>query len=139
MAHRQPSSVGGVGYGAERQRLHRGCTVDERYESALIEWAHTYNGYERLAGGAGDLWELVRPLHEEFERTGKIPEWAGVDLLRGWAFYLVRSHRHGGAYEPLYVEYPAVLAIVDAINRHPAARPEDRAPEPERGALASDV
>jgi len=53
-----------------------------------------------------------------------------VDLLRGWAFYLVRSHRHGGAYEPLYVEYPAVLAIVDAINRHAAARPEDRAPEP---------
>lgn len=132
MAHRQPSSVGGVGYGAERQRLHRGCTVDERYESALIEWAHTYNGYERLAGGPGDLWELVRPLHEEFERTGMIPEWAGVDLLRGWAFYLVRSHRHGGAYEPLYVEYPAVLAIVDAINRHPAARPEDRAPEPRK-------
>ena len=97
--------------------------MDERYESALIEWAHTYNGYERLAGGPGDLWELVRPLHEEFERTGMIPE---------WAFYLVRSHRHGGAYEPLYVEYPAVLAIVDAINRHPAARPEDRAPEPRK-------
>ncbi|WP_232715208.1 hypothetical protein [Gordonia metallireducens] len=98
------------------------------YELLLIEWAHTYNGYERLGGGPHKLAELVAPLRHEFESLGTIPEWAGVDLLRGWAFYLVRAHRHGGAYDPLMVEYPEIIAIVDAIDKHPATTDEDRPP-----------
>lgn len=106
--------------------------VDGQYEQQLIKWAHKYDGYKRLAGSPDQLWEVLKPVREEFERSGVIPEWAGIDLLRGWAFYLVRAHRHGGAWEPLCVEYPEFNAIVAAISNHPAARKSDRPPLPER-------
>jgi len=101
--------------------------MDDEYEYALVEWAHTYNGYQRLADSPEHLWEVVRPLDETFERSGEIPEWAGVDLLRGWVFYVVRAHRHGG-HGSLREEHPEFEAIVEAINRHPAASVEDRPP-----------
>jgi hypothetical protein len=100
---------------------------DDNYEYALIEWAHKYQAYERLAQTPELLWHLLQPLREAFERDGSIPDWAGVDLLRGWAFYLARAHRHG--YDPLCEEYPEFEAIVAAINGHPACRASDRAPE----------
>lgn len=103
--------------------------MNTSYDQLLIEWAHSYNGYERLAGdGPRNLYALTEPLQRAFDRDGTIPEWAGVDLLRGWAFYLARAHRHGGAYDDFSVEYPQVLAIVDAVNRHPYATDDDRAP-----------
>lgn len=97
-------------------------------ERMLIEWAHGYNGYERIANGPDLLRTTIRPVTDEYERTRTIPDWAGVDLLRAWAFYLVRVHRHSGGYEPLTEEYPEFLAIVDAIDRHPAATSRDRPP-----------
>jgi hypothetical protein len=102
---------------------------DDEYK--LIKWAHDYNGYARLARDPENLWRILQPVREEFERSGKIAEWAGVDLLRGWAFYLVRAHRHGG-HRPLHEEYPEFVFIVDAINRHPDARAADRSPQPQR-------
>ena len=106
--------------------------MDDSYEYALIKWAHKDKAYERLAHTPERLWDLLQPLREAFERDGSIPDWAGVDLLRGWAFYLVRAHRHGGGYDPLCKEYPEFEAIVAAINRHPACRGKDRAPERRR-------
>src|SRR4051812_9548985 len=97
-------------------------------EFALIEWAESFNGYERLAQSPEHLWKVLQPLREAFEQDGSIPEWAGVDLLRGWAFWLVRAHRFGGAYTPLRAEYPEFEAIVEAISRHPACPPRDRPP-----------
>ena len=105
--------------------------MDDSYEYALIEWACEYNAYERLAGSPNRLWDLLHPLRDAFERAGSIPDWAGVDLLRGWAFWLVRAHSHGG-YSPLCEEFPEIEAIVAAINRHPACRARDRAPERRR-------
>ncbi len=90
-------------------------------------WAHRYNGYARLAGGPQQLGAVVEPLRAEFESTGGIPDWAGVDLLRGWAFLLVRAHRHGG-YGPLIEEFPQIVAIADAVARHPGATEDDRPP-----------
>lgn len=81
------------------------------FDQLFIEWAHTYNGYERLAAGPGKLYELLAPLRHEFDQQGSVPDWAGIDLLRGWAFYLVRAHRHSGGYGPFTVEYPEVFAI----------------------------
>ncbi|HMS74960.1 hypothetical protein [Gordonia sp. (in: high G+C Gram-positive bacteria)] len=102
--------------------------MQDDYDQRLSEWARTYNGYERLAGGPSGLATLIEPLEREFEQSRRIPEWAGVELLRGWAFWLVRSHHHSG-YAPLSEEYPQILAIAETINRHPGCRDTDRAPK----------
>lgn len=93
-----------------------------------IVWAHTYSAYERLAGGDEGptaLARLLEPAWREFERTGRVPDWCGVDLLRGWAFYLTRADRFGGGYDlspggPKVREWQAVL---ERIAAHPSARP----------------
>ncbi|MBS9535504.1 hypothetical protein KIH27_18115 [Mycobacterium sp. M1] len=103
-------------------------TTDE-----MIRWAQFYDGYRRLAGGAPQLNEVLRPLRETFAATGAIPDWVGVDLLRGWAFLLVRvdTHREAGG-ATLGAEF---AAVVDAIDRHPAVFPRERSPLP-RGCAA---
>lgn len=98
-----------------------------------ISWAHTYNAYQRLAGGeAGPpaLARLLDPAWGEYKRTGRVPDWCGVDLLRGWAFYLTRQDRFGGGYDlteggAKVAEWEAVL---ERIASHPDGRPEDRPP-----------
>lgn len=92
----------------------------------MIRWAHFYDGYKRLARGAPQLAELLRPLRESLAVTGAIPDWAGVDLLRGWVFLLARVDTHraaGGA--SLGTEF---AAVVDAVDRHPGAFPRERSP-----------
>lgn len=101
--------------------------MDVHREQSLVEWAHEYNGYERLARDPSLLGDLMRTLQDEYRRTSEIPEWAGVDLLRGWAFFCVREHRFSG-YGPLSEEYPEFYAIVDALHRHPAATEAERPP-----------
>lgn len=101
--------------------------------SRQIEWAHLYNGYERLAGGEEGpqaLARLLEPAWREYQLRGRVPEWCGVDLLRGWAFYLTRADRHGGGYDlgeggGKVREWNAVL---ERIATHPGARREDRPP-----------
>lgn len=91
-----------------------------------IAWAHEYDGYARLAGSPADLAELIEPAREAYARAGRIPGWCGVDLLRGWAFYLVRADRHSGG-GTLRQEWRDVL---DALRRHPATTEADLPPEP---------
>ncbi|MGW8813004.1 hypothetical protein [Gordonia terrae] len=98
------------------------------YEVELIKWALRYNAYNRLATSSNQLLEVLQVLIQPYERDHQIPDWAGVDLLRGWAFYLVRWHRFSGTGRALWIEHPEILDIVEAINRHPAARKADRAP-----------
>lgn len=102
--------------------------VDDANEQALIEWAHTYNGYERIASSPEALNGIIQPLLREFNRTRKIPEWAGVDLLRGWAFYVARAHRFSGGWDPIWDEHPEFAAILDAIDAHPNSTGSDRPP-----------
>ncbi len=97
--------------------------MDYDHEFALARWAGQYNAYQRMA--SEHLYEILRPLREDFEATGEVPDWAGVDLLRAWAFILVRAHRHGGGYGPLGKDF---YAAVDAVLRHPAVRPDEKPP-----------
>lgn len=90
-------------------------------EQVLIDWAHSYNGYERIAASPEHLAAVIRPVADEYERRGMIPEWAGVDLLRAWAFYLARAHRFGDSGCPLAEELPQFTAIVSAIKSHSAS------------------
>jgi hypothetical protein len=92
---------------------------------AQIEWAHTYDGYRRLASSPEKLEKLLHSARNSFASRGRVPAWCGVDFLRGWAFYLVRADRHMGG-GSLTVEWDAVFA---AIVRHPDATTADRPPQ----------
>ncbi len=99
---------------------------------AELRWALEYNGYERFAGGIDAYHALLQPAMREYEATGRVPDWCGVDLLRGWAFYRQREHQMDGV-SPMARDWDAVL---DAIRRHPAALAGDLPPNP---ALEPDV
>lgn len=96
---------------------------------AELRWALGYNGYERFASShdGGDAYHrLLQPAMREYEATGRVPDWCGVDLLRAWAFYRQREHHMDGI-SPMAEDWDAVL---DAIRRHPAARASDLPPDP---------
>ncbi|CAB4934406.1 unannotated protein [freshwater metagenome] len=90
----------------------------------LVEWAHRYDGYARLAATPDALTELLDPARRAWLDTGGIPDWCGVDLLRGWMFWLARADYFGGS-DP---DEWAALAV--ALSRHPDAQPADRPPVP---------
>lgn len=56
---------------------------DDQLRNRQIAWAHTYDGYERLAGGPDDgpsaLARVLDPAFREFRDTGRVPIWWGVD------------------------------------------------------------
>jgi uracil-DNA glycosylase len=72
------------------------------------------------------LEELLRSARDSHAIRNVVPGWCGVDLLRGWAFYLVRADRHMGG-GTLDQEWQDVLT---ALRNHPDADAEDRPPPP---------
>jgi hypothetical protein len=91
-----------------------------------LEWVGGYNAYERLAGDSNGLYDhVLRPAIDEYQRTGRVPAWCGVDLLRGWAFYLHRADyfQGGGSLGREWID------VLEALRKHPAARGTDRPPE----------
>lgn len=99
------------------------------YGQQLADWALKYKAYERFSDNIDYLHRCIAPLDEEWERTRRVPVWAGPVVLRTWAFYCVRSH-HFDDWEPLLVAYPQVGAIAEAMRNHPAARKSDMPPPP---------
>lgn len=97
--------------------------MEELASYAEVEWAGTYDAYARLAATPEALWALIEPAHRHLRRTGEMPGWCGVDLLRGWAFLLTRPERPRG--EELGRDW---FAVLDAISAHPDARLEDLPP-----------
>jgi uracil-DNA glycosylase len=100
--------------------------MDDRRGRPHIDWAHTYDGYRRLAASPQKLERLLTPARNSFASHDVIPDWCGVDFLRGWAFYLARADRHVGD-DTLGPEWAAVL---QALTVHPDSRLEDRPPPP---------
>lgn len=103
----------------------RSGPADQATDAELM-WAHRYDGYARLASSPGDLEALLDPVRLGYDRTGRVPEWCGVDLLRGWCFYLARRDRFRGG-GTLGDEWRAVL---EALRHHPHATPADMPPDP---------
>ncbi len=98
--------------------------MPDRVPVAHLEWALTYDAYRRLASTPDKLERLLRSARKSFRAHGAVPDWCGVDLLRGWAFYLVRTdHQAGG--DTLGDDWQAVLG---ALANHPDAGPADRPP-----------
>ncbi len=98
----------------------------EDVTQAQIEWALTYDGYRRLASSPEKLEKVLRSARNSYVSRSAVPDWCGVDFLRGWAFYLVRAdyQRRGGT---LSEEWRAVL---HALRVHPNASEGDRPPRP---------
>lgn len=78
----------------------------------LIEFAHTYNGYE-LHGGMEGLTMLFDVVRDQWMQTRRLP--ANIDVLRACLFYAVRGHRHSGGYEP-FGQDPFVAALIESIR-----------------------
>ena len=95
-------------------------------EQDVVDWAHTYDAYQRLAASPFALDRLLAGVREAFATNGAVPDWCGVDLLRGWAFFLARADRQAGG-GTLGTEWAAVLG---ALVRHPDASARDRPPGP---------
>jgi hypothetical protein len=95
----------------------------DRGRQAQIEWAHTYDGFRRLAGSPEELARLLRGPRDSYATTRAVPAWCGVDLLRGWAFYLARADRQAGG-GTLDGEWGAVLrALAVRQDMAPGERP----------------
>ena len=58
--------------------------------------AQSYDAYERLVDSRMRLDTLLRPVRRAFAEEGRIPSWAGRDLLRAWAFALVKADEKAG-------------------------------------------
>ena len=109
-----------AGFSATPERT----SVADHATQAEIVWAMSYDGFERIANGPERLEEVFAPLREAYGRTGTVPEWCGVDLLRGWLFLLQRrDHIEGGG--ALASEWDAVI---DALRVHSGATGKDQPP-----------
>jgi hypothetical protein len=64
------------------------------FEEAL-EFAATYNAYHQIAGEPETLSAMYEPIRRVWQQTGEVPEWMGVDLLRGLLFLMFREDHFG--------------------------------------------
>jgi hypothetical protein len=87
----------------------------------ISSYAKTYDAYERWVGDLGQLSEMLRPIHEDFQISGEIAPNLGEDLLRAWLFVLVRQARFVGVMndEGVVVDDfkdPAITAILGRLR-----------------------
>jgi len=81
-----------VGHGIASDEIPEpGCSYEQ-----IIEFAATYDGYERIAASPERLGEVCEPIRKEWRQAGVLPDWPGIDLLRGLLFLMYREDRHGG-------------------------------------------
>jgi hypothetical protein len=89
-----------------------------------VEWALRYGSNGRIAATPNELHGVLASARDAYRATYKVPDWCGVELLRGWAFVLVAMDRAAGG-GTLGHEWRSVL---EAIRRHPAAKGADLPP-----------
>ncbi len=85
----------------------------------ILSFALTYHGYRRLAHDPNLLYGIVSPVLDDMRSGGGIPEWAGLDLLRGALFYLQRSTHHEGYVPPEGErQMRTLVAAIGRLARH---------------------
>jgi hypothetical protein len=95
---------------------------------AQLRWALRYNGLERLASGPVQLEGLLGSARDGFAATGDVPEWCGVDLLRGWAFWL-STFAIAADSRAVDVGFgDEWTAVLRRLTEHPGAHGVDRPP-----------
>lgn len=93
--------------------------------NGAIEWALSYNPYERLCRRPDLLDNIVGLLESHYSSTKSAPAWAGVDLLRAWAHALATEIPASGTNQPV-AKFTTVLS---AIDNHPATRSFELSPQ----------
>ena len=66
----------------------------------ILQFALTYNAYRRVARGVPELKAVVQPVLDELKRSGTVPGWAGVDMLRATLFFCQRAVHMNDDYGP---------------------------------------
>ena len=88
-------------------REHVGPTLDTLpaadcdFHDLLYFGSTDYDGYDRIADSPEALYGLYQPIREEWERSGQLPYWMGLDLLRGLLFLMAREDHMAG---PIFLE-----------------------------------
>ncbi|SVD94234.1 uncharacterized protein METZ01_LOCUS447088 [marine metagenome] len=62
-----------------------------------LEFAATYNAYNQIAAEPETLSAMYHPIREAWNKSARVPEWMGVDLLRGLLFLMYREDHFGYA------------------------------------------
>ena len=88
----------------------------------VIDFAATYDGYRGIAETPEGLTATYEPIRAEWRRTGMLPGWMGIDLLRGLLFLMYREDHFGSSMgylsEEEEVEYlEPFRQVVEAIRR----------------------
>lgn len=91
------------------------CIASDAPLDEVLRFAVTYNGYARLARDVGRLHDVVEPVLESLRERGAVPEWAGLDLLRGALFFLQRQTHHWGDVPPEEEAYMRTLVAAIAV------------------------
>ena len=58
----------------------------------ILEFAASYDGYRRIAESPETLSAVYQPIRMEWRRSGSLPDWVGIDLLRGFLFLMYREN-----------------------------------------------
>ena len=127
-----PNSVAGPVAGLESSPVEPPTSDPVRDPGAWLDWAGAYNAYERLAGTPQALAAVLAPARNEYQDSrGVVPEWAGVDLLRGWLFFLYREDRFtsGSLFrdsgDPVTLEWRRVYAAWQAKTQRTTSGPTE--------------
>ena len=97
------------------------CPGDDISLPELLQFALTYNGYQRLGDHPTHLHRVVRPVLAAIEKGERPPTWAGLDLLRGALFYIQRMTHHWGDVPP--EQEAQMRALLRAIREATHGRP----------------
>lgn len=100
---------------------HTRCPSPDADLGEILRFALTYDGYWRLSTGPEHLRPVIGPVLDSMDAGKGIPEWAGLDLLRGTLFFIQRMTHHWGDVPP--EQETQMRSLVDAIGRLARDRP----------------
>jgi len=84
-----------------------------------LEFAATYNAYNQIAAEPETLSAMYEPIRRAWKQSTEVPEWMGVDLLRGLLFLMYREDRFGyGDDSTLRQMHQVIEAIRSRLNEH---------------------
>ncbi len=96
------------------------CSFEE-----IIKFGNTYHGYRMIASDPESLLALYEPIRTESQRSGSLPYWMGLDLLRGLLFLMVREDHMAG---PIMLEPTNTPGVLNMGNLSDEAQKEYEQP-----------